>query len=369
MLAQEQTGKGILTQVREIHALKSLGGQCGITDYYWFKLYADEYLNGGGARDFLGWRLQGQFNLALNPRHVVLPAWDKCVFMQMATSAGLPVAPVLACFHPAGRIAESLGVHLKTVKDAAAFLRDPSLYPLFCKPAYSQQGYGSAYLAGYDAATDRLDLLDGRSITVDDFLKRLEETVDRRYHKPQCGFLFQQSLTLAPEIRALTQWSAICGVRIICLNGPDGVKPVRAIWKIAVPPNHVDNFSLGKYGNLLANVDLESGEITRVIGGLWPKTQVYSHHPITGLPLAGFRIPGWDKVLHACRMGGVVFPLMRIHHWDFAITDKGPMILELNDLGGTEIAQVHGHGLLTEEIREFIKRHANPGMHPWIRTL
>jgi hypothetical protein len=59
---------------------------------------------------------------------------------------------------------------------------------------------------------------------------------------------------------------------------------------------------------------------------------------------------------------------MKIHHWDFALTSEGPMILELNDMGGTEIAQVHGHGLLTQETREFLKRYANTQTHPWINS-
>ena len=368
-LAQKQTGKSVFTQLREIRGLDDLGGQCGISDYYWYKLYADEYLNGGGARDFLGWRLQSQFSLALNPRNAVLPAWDKSVFVQIASSAGLPVAPIHACFHRADRLPDCLGIHLKTKSEVAAFLRNPSLYPLFCKPAYSQQGYGSAYLAGYDSIKDQLHLLDGESVPLDTFLKRLDETVDRRYHKPECGYLFQKSLTLAPEIYALTKWSAICGVRVICLNGSDGAKPIRAVWKIAVPPNHVDNFSLGKYGNMLADVDLTSGEVTRMIGGFWPKTEVFSQHPLSGQSIVGFKLPGWEKVLDACRKGAAIFPLMKIHHWDFALTNEGPMILELNDLGGTEIAQVHGNGLLTEEVREFLRRHANSSAHPWIKKL
>lgn len=367
--ATEQTGKRAARQLRDIRSLKKMGGRCGASDYYWYKLYDDDYLHGAGAKDFLGWRLQQQFSLALNARNVVLPAWDKCVFLQLASSAGLPVAPVSACFHPAKRISESLGIHLKNRAEVASYLRNPSRYPLFGKPAYSQQGYGSAYLAGFDPASDRLNLLSGKSISVDDFLKRIEEPVDGRYHKPECGFLFQETFTLAPEISALTEWSAICGVRVICLNGPKGVQPIRAIWKVAVPPNHVDNFSLGKYGNLLADVDLTTGEISRVVGGLWPGTQLLSKHPLSGRSLPGFKLPGWSRILEVCGQGGAVFPLMKIHHWDFAITDKGPMILELNDLGGTEIAQVHGHGLLTDETREFLKRHANTRMHPWIKAL
>lgn len=368
-LAQEQTGKNSITQLREIRALKDSGGQCGISDYYWYKLYDDSYLMGGGTRDFLGWRLQQRFSLALNPRNAVLPAWDKCVFMVLASSAGLPVAPIRACFHPAERISESLGIHLKSLEAAANYLRDTSLYPLFGKPAYSQQGLGSAYLASYDPASDSLSLLDGETISVGNFLKRLSETIDHRFHKPECGFVFQQSFALAPEIHALTNWSAICGVRVICLNGPDGVKPIRAVWKIAVPPNHVDNFSLGKYGNMLADVDLATGEISRMVGGFWPNTKILHNHPSSGQSMAGFKLPGWGKILETCQQGGAVFPLMKIHHWDFALTDQGPMILELNDMGGTEIAQVHGRGLLTEETREFLKRHADAEAHPWIRAI
>jgi hypothetical protein len=92
-------------------------------------------------------------------------------------------------------------------------------------------------------------------------------------------------------------------------------------------------------------------------------------HPLTEARLEGFQLPGWDRVIDACRAGGATFPLMRIHHWDFALTDRGPVILELNDVGGTIGAQIHGRGLLTEEIREFLRRHANPSAHSWTAAL
>ncbi|MEW6513472.1 MAG: sugar-transfer associated ATP-grasp domain-containing protein [Pseudomonadota bacterium] len=369
-LAEAQTGKGLLVQAREILTLKQYGGQCGISDYYWYKLYDNTYQQGRGAPDFLGWRLQQQFSLALNPRHAVLPAWDKISFIQLASSAGLPVAPVRACFHKAKRLPEVFGRHLRTQEETAKLLRNPAIYPLFAKPAYSQQGYGSAYLAGYDPISDSLTLLDGKSISIESFLHRLEHPVDHRYHRPQCGFVFQEPFKLAPEIQSLTGWPAICGVRIICLSDSNGVvKPIRAVWKIAVPPNHVDNFSLGKYGNLLADVNLETGEICRVIDGFWPKTKLLQNHPHTGESFADFKLPGWTKILEACQLGGAVFPLMKIHHWDFALTDKGPVILELNDLGATEMLQVHGHGLLTRETREFLRRHTNTTSHPWVKRL
>lgn len=368
-LAKEQTGKSFATQIREIQALKSTGGQCGISDYYWHKLYDDDYQMGRGAKDFLGWRLQQKLSLALNPRLAVLPAWDKLTFTQIATAAGLPVAPIRASFHRSPQISAALGSHLDSKEAVGKFLRDPSNYPLFAKPSFSQQSYGSAYLASYDKVTDRLILLDDSTISVAEFLRRLEETVDYRYHKPECGFLFQLPLTLAPEILALTDWPAVCGVRVICINGPEEARPIRAAWKIALKPNHMDNFGMGSHGNLLADVDLETGKISKVIGGFWPKTRVYKQHPVSGKSFENYFLPGWDHVLDACKRGGAVFPLMKIHHWDFAITDQGPMILELNDIGGTQIAQMHGHGLLTEETREFLKRHANAQARPWVKAL
>ncbi len=366
---QRQTGKSPGVQLREIAELRTLGGQCSASDYYQFKLYDDGYLKGRGRADFLGWRLLEKFSLALNPRFAVLPAWDKSVFTQMAGGAGLPIAPVKAFFYAAQHIPTSMGLHLKRIEDVADFLRVQTSYPLFGKPAFSQQGFGAAHLASYDKSSDRLTLMDGSAIQMQDFLRRLVQTVDRRYHRPECGYLFQETFSPAPEIFQLTGWPAICGVRIICLNANGNVRPIRAVWKVAVQPNHVDNFSLGKNGNMLADINLTTGEVSRLIGGFWPDTEIFETHPTTKRRLAGFMLPGWDKVLDACQLAGAVFPLMHVHHWDFALTDKGPLMLELNDIGGTNIPQLHGHGLLTPETREFLKSHADKRQHSWITAL
>lgn len=368
-LVQQQTGKSAARQLAEIHAVRGAGGRCGVSDYYWYRLYDEGYQCGRGSEDFVGWRLQAALSCALNPRHAVLPAWDKIVFTQLAHGAGLPVAPVLACFHPAKRIPDILGRHLPDVSAAAAFLRDSSNYPLFGKPAYSQQGHGSAYLVRYDPSSDRIERLDGSATSVDEFVIRLHRSIDRRYHRPECGYLFQRGFAPAEAISQFTQWHAICGVRIVCLNDDEGVEPVRAVWKIAVPPNHVDNFSLGKYGNLLADIDLGTGQVRRMLGGFWPATRLYETHPGSGRAVQEMRLPGWPQLLDACRQAGAVFPLMRIHHWDFALTDQGPMIPELNDMGATEMLQLHGHGLLNQRMRRFLKQHAGQQAHPWVRGL
>lgn len=366
---QQQTGKSRLEQVQEILALRRLGGRCGVSDYYWYRLYDPSYHRGRGSADYLGWSLQEAFSVALNPRYAVLPASDKLMFTQLARSAGLPVAPVKATYHPARTIDPGLGQHLKSVDAVAQFLRNPANFPVFGKPAYSQQGYGAAYLASYDPATDQLVQLNGGRIAVTEFVQRLTRTVNVHFHKPECGYLFQECFKLHPEIAELAEWSALCGVRVMCLNTPDGAKILRSFWKIAVPPNQVDNFSMGKYGNLLADVDPATGEVGRVLGAFWPEAKVLTDHPQSGKRITGYRLPGWERILDACNTGAAAFPLMKIHHWDFVLTDQGPLILELNDIASTQAAQIHGHGLLTEFAREFLKTHASVRWHPWVRDV
>ncbi len=368
-MAQAQTGKALPTQVREILALKRVGGQCGISDYYWHRLYDDDYLKGKGREDFLGWRLLESFSRSLNPRNAVLPAWDKSAFALSADAAGLPIAHTDACFHPAGKIAPIFGRHLRTIDMAREYLLDPSVYPLFGKPAYSQGGHGAVYMMDINLEEQTVLLPEGKTIPLEELLQSLVETVDYRYHRPQCGYLFQTPLASSSAIKELTGWPAVCSARVICLNHAGQVTPIRCALKLALPPNLTDNFGMGDHGNLLANIDPESGVIDTTIGGLWPKTQVYETHPSTGAQLEGFRIPQWNRVIDACVEAGKVFPLMKVHHWDIAITEDGPIMMELNDIGGTQIAQMHGHGLLTEETRAFLKQHANQQQHPWVSAL
>lgn len=367
--ARRQTGKSLARQAREIWELKSLGGQCGISDYYWYRMYDPSYQCGRGAADYLGWRLQQEFSLALNPRVAALPGADKIAFYSQAGAAGLPLAPVLATFHPGDGLVPHLGSHLRDVAAVERLLRDPSVYPLFVKPSFSQQGYGSHGLVGFEPKGELLRTLSGGTLPLSELLHSLTHSIDHRYHKPECGCLFQPMLKPAAEIEAFNEWPAVCGARLVCLNGPDGAQAIRAIWKIAVRPNHVDNFSLGKHGNLVADIDLETGEVRRMVDGMGPEARVLDAHPQTGRPLARLRLPGWQQVLRACISAGAVFPLMRVQHWDIAFTDQGPVILELNDLGATEFLQLHGHGLLTAQTREFLKAHADARFHPWVAAL
>jgi hypothetical protein len=367
--AQQRSGKGAIRQLGEIRSLRRLGGRCGVSDYYWYRLYDEGYQKGRGAVDYLGWRLRPAFSEALNPRQAVLPAWDKLSFHALADAAGLPLAPIAATYHRAQSISKSLGRHLKSVDEVRQFLREPGIYPLFVKPSYSQQGIGAVAVDGYHAPSDSVILPGAGAVPMNRFLQQLTESVDKRFHRPACGCLFQPRLFVHPAIQALTQWNAVCGARVVCLNGPDGVQCIRAIWKVALPPNTVDNFSRGEWGNLVADIDIATGEVRDAVAGLSPVRVPTAAQTEMMARIQGFRLPDWDRVLDICKAAGPVFPLMQVHHWDFALTDRGPLILEINDIVDTEVLQLHGRGLLTESTRAFLRAHGDRQAHPWVAQL
>ncbi len=368
-LARKETGKSILLQLSDIRQLGRYPGQCGVSDYYDLRLYCDDYLSGNGREDFIGWRLENDFSLALNPRHSVLPAWDKCVFTQLADGAGLPTIPTVACLHPAQTISGIFGKHLKSRSDVQDFLSDPGNYPLFGKPAFSQQGIGAYYLAGYAADSRMVLLKSGEEINIDSFIDRLFTSIDPQYHRPESGYLFQRPLEMHQALQRLTGSDTISSLRVVCLNGHEGTFPIAAIWKIAVPPNTVDNFSRGKYGNLVADIDLQTGKIGPLIGQFWPGAQLLSIHPVSKLPVSDTVIPHWADVLSVCKEAGRIFPLMKVHHWDIAITAAGPRILELNDQGALAFLQLHGKGLLGPEVRSFVRNNTSATQFPWVARL
>lgn len=368
-LVHAQTGKNLITQFHEIRSLRHSGGQCGATDYYWHNLYNDDYMMGRGRQDFLGWRLGQEISLALNARESALPGVDKLAFAIIAGSSGLPIPEIVATYYNSSQISNLLGLHLKNKEAVAAFLRDQSIYPIFGKPAYTLGGYGAAYLTGYDSASDHLHQIDGSTIPLNQFLNRLEISVHEE-HKPEHGFLFQNILNLDQKLTEFTQWQAISSVRIVCLNDSGKkIHPIRAVWKISVPPNYQDNFARGVNGNLLANIDSKTGKINRLLKGFWPTGEILEQHPLSKQTVDGFQLPYWNEILNICQLGGQLFPSLKIQHWDIALTNNGPVVLEINDYGGIQIIQAHGYGLLTEQTREFLKLNANLKVYPWIKAL
>lgn len=227
----------------------------------------------------------------------------------------------------------------------AAFLREPANFPLFAKPAAGKYSLNVISADAYDPASDELVLFGGARQPV----PTTAQTV-----AAGAGYVVQPRLRPAPEIEAKfgqRLWS----VRLLVFIRPNGPHIHRAVAKIATGDNAADNY--WRPGNMLGAIDLSSGRIVGVVRGTGAEMTRDEPHPDTGLPMIGFGLAHWTTLCGLAREAATVFPGIRTQSWDIAVTDQGPVLLEVNFGGDLNLAQLaEGKGVLDSDYRAHLRQ-------------
>ncbi len=365
-----RTGKSACRQMREIRRFHRRAVLCGSTDYFRFGIYDDHYVSRAHWPTFLGWRDQRGLSLALNPRRVVLPGWDKLAFHAIARGFDIPVPAIRAFFQNGSRAtAAAVGRALASPAELRDFLLGEADYPLFLKPSWGGEGIRTACIEAVDRRARCLVLAGGRRVDIDAFVADCSRPSDRWRFRAEHGLLLQEVLRPDPAMATLFALRAVSSVRVVTLVDDNRAQVHRAVCKIPLAGNVIDNFALGETGNLAVAVDVASGRFGHGVRGILPGGEIVRRVPGADRPFAGEPLPHWERICDIVARGASAFPLMRIQHWDIALTDRGPVALELNDLGGTEILQIHGIGLLTEPLRAHLRRHGDPSVREWVARM
>src|SRR3546814_6108285 len=89
--------------------------------------------------------------------------------------------------------------------------------------------------------------------------------------------------------------------------------------------------------------------------GTGPGMEEFQQHPATGQQLVGTRLPHWQEVRRVNDACARLFAPVRYQSLDIALTDAGPVVVEVNVGGSFVLPQMaSGQGLLTEETRDFL---------------
>lgn len=321
--------KPVRTQLLEMARLWRLPNRISPDEYFTLRLFDDSRLSWADKNTFLGRRAKPHIYRFNDPGWRAL-AEDKLVCLAQLVSFGLPVALVSAVYGKDRRFPGALT--LRSLDELGAFLRS-ARYPLFAKPNMGTLGRGAVALASFDAAADELRLASGERVAVSVFLDRLSKQDD--------STVFQELVRPHPAMHR------VCGdrlstVRVLVLLGADGPILHRAVWRVPVGHNMVDNFSHGRLGNLLGAVNASDGSVTRVIGGTGLAMREADRHPDTGCAFQGLVLPDWPAVTEACRRASAVMSGMRIQNWDVALSDRGPLLMEVNFRGDLDLTQMAG---------------------------
>jgi len=339
-----ECGTSLLGLVKDYARLAFGPGRLSLDEYLALRLFDPRLYADTDKRAFVGLTQSRKIWLKANFRIEGFGlAENKIAADALFGAYGFRTTPTQALF--CNRIAMQSPRLLRTEAELGEFLRDPQHYPLFAKPLDGFQSLGSASLDRYDRASDSLITVTGQSLP----LARFAADISVNYGQ---GYLLQRRVSPHAEVRA------ICGdrlatVRLLTVITEGAPRIIRACWKIPAGTHGADNF--WRQGNLLAQLDLASGRVLRVIRGVGMALEELTHHPDSGAPLIGAAVPNWSEVTRTAVEAAKVLPDLKLVGWDIAPVDDGAMLVELNHTPDFILPQLSDRrGIMDAEFRRFL---------------
>jgi Sugar-transfer associated ATP-grasp len=320
-LASNITGKSRLKHLIEMLQLANGPQHLGPEEYFEFEIFNDRYFPPDRKQDCVGWRSSAAIDSKLNLDYWRATANDKVLNYAMLAHYGFAIPETMATYSPKGRRVgnERAMTNREALEDYATQSME---FPVFIKPIHGSYGGGTFLLHAYDAT--RREFIDSKGMRLP-----LDDALAHWMNPRQLGTLFQRPLRPHALMRQWMGDTTSCARVVVVLTEQGPVVHMAAL-KIARTGNINDNFHMGKTGNVLAALNIETGQIERVITGFWPEGRSLTHHPDTGQNLIGVELPGWKKGLEMCLAAAQCFPGLAIQNWDVAFCEQGPVLMEVN---------------------------------------
>jgi len=337
-----ESGKSVGGLLCDVARLGWGMGRLQPSEYFLYRLYDDERFPHDIKKTFLGTNRLAQLLYALDMPWPEI-ANDKPTITALLRGHNLPIPETQAMRH---RDREFPGAAaLRSKEDVVRFLRTEAKYPLFTKPTNSVCSLGVANLECYDSQSDSVITKHQKLVPVAEFAEQVEKFAEG-------GYLFQTRLTPHPRIVEVVG-NQISTVRMFVLVDEQGPLLLRASWKIPSGTTVADNF--WRPGNMLAGIDVDTGKVIRVLRRTETSTQRVERHPQTGASFHDLVFPEWEWMREVVMRGALAVPSCHFQGWDVALTDRGPVLVELEGDGGDPIMEqlCFDSGLLQGRYLEF----------------
>jgi len=358
-VARVQTGKSFLGQAKDIVVLRRSGLRAG--EYYDYRLFDDARFSPEQKREYTGYRFQWSAYRNVNDPGLVgrsdIPgSWqgmiDKLLFSWLMQTAAIPTPKVLALFDAAGLAAEGLTTVVTTGDLQQLMVVLASGF--FVKPARAASGSGG-YAVERVVADDVL-LADGTRVKLSEFA----QTVAAHQR-----VVIQDRLRPHP-ILAEAAGETVATIRVVVLRYLDRSVVHRTVLRIPAGRNMTDNFAGGKSGNLLGRVEPETGRIEAVYSGTGLDQVPVERHPDTDVQLVGLTLPDWAEAVGLTLRASRLFSHMPLQSWDLALTDRGPVMIEINDVSSQDVLQLCGPpGMLDRNLCAFLRERGFRWPYPY----
>lgn len=165
--------------------------------------------------------------------------------------------------------------------------------------------------------------------------------------------IVEEYIVQHPDVAAFCS-SSVNTLRIVTLNAKGKCNFLFAILRMG-RGGIVDNMHAG---GIAAGVDLETGVIFS--DALDSEGNLHVVHPVSKLPIKGFRIPNWESVVELCQKCYNRIPGVNLIGWDIAITAEGVTLIEGNSAPAFDtiqaIALLEGKGLRAEVMDQYLPK-------------
>lgn len=334
----KETGRSPFSIGMDFWKLSRGRGKLKFYEYMMYELYDRDRWAEGERERFISAHIHWPTILPLNDRNWWAVTEDKWLSSLVLAQSGVPTPTTLAVFDNSHRVFPDVQ-GLKTAEDLKRFFTSDLRYPVFAK---SMTGMWSAGAVRIQGATDTHVQIDGKgSVTFEDLAKDIFG--DESY-------LIQECLTPHAFFDGITDATAT--VRCLNLIGEDGLSVPFALLKLPIGTNIADNF--WRNGNVLCGLDPATGEITSIVEKRDGKLHRPDALPVSGRDVIGTTLPHWDALKAVNEKTALIHAKNRFGSTDIAITENGPVVVEVNNGCAFELIQITtGKGFLTDEVQAF----------------
>ena len=324
-----QSNKSVILLFIDFLVLKA---KLNISFYEYFK-FDLEKKNNLLRQDFLSATNKKKYLKVLNPRKYFILARNKYISHILFNSNGIKTSKLYCYYNPF--CVNTNNIIAGNINEVYTILNSNGIKECVIKTTESSHGEGVNVIKEMRYINNDIMLkrFDGKERLLSDIIQK----------EP---LIFESLVKQTKQFHSFNS-SSVNTVRIMTGLKKDGsVKIFGALLKVGRTGSCVDN--VGDGGNVSAKVDLETGTISNVTNFQgwrnWKKTE---RHPDSEELLEGIQIKNWEFICCKIKEYQKNIPFLKTIGWDVAITDDGPLIIEMNDYWD-ETSQLFIGGWLNE---------------------
>lgn len=306
------------------------------------KMKIEEFLNyeealkdKGFSETFLTFREAWGYWKVLNPSTYYALAKDKYISHLLLEKEGIPTSELYAYYHP-----EKGKSNFDLLRKE---LESKNVKSCVVKPAVDG-AHGAGVFVCKEMLYTQDDIImvksDGKQLSLCDFCKTNKST----------SWLFERIVVQSDQIGRINR-SSVNTVRFMTALYPDGSTKVFATFmKIGRAGSDVDNAGGG--GNVDCAIDIDTGKCYNALQfNSYSDVKKVDRHPDSGEKINGIHIENWEETKKCLCEYQARIPQLKTIGWDVALTDKGPVIIEINNYWDTTGQLFLGKGW-REEVRD-----------------